>query len=87
MTDDKPRAVLERLLHDAAMIIDRMHARGFTEDEIAAVCRIYAGARLGPRRVAPIRPDPEWGWVDGCWMPLGGRETGTLEQSDPSERT
>lgn len=84
--NDKPRALLRRLLNDTAMIIDGMRARGgFSEDEIDTVCRVYAEAHLRPRRVAPVRPDPEYGWVDGAWMPLGGRETETDSKSQETE--
>lgn len=60
--NDKPRASLRRLLNETSMIIDGMHTRGFTEDEIAVVCRVYAEAQLRPRRVAPIPHDPDWDW-------------------------
>jgi hypothetical protein len=68
--NDEPRRILRGLCNDAAMIAHTMLVRGYTDEEIAIMCRVYAEHRMkASRRIAAV-PGPEWGWKDGRWVAL-----------------
>jgi hypothetical protein len=91
--NDEPRRILRGLCNDAAMIAHTMLVRGYTDEEIAIMCRVYAEHRMkASRRIAAV-PGPEWGWKDGRWVALdhgaarAGRRGSSRSHAGPPARS